>query len=75
MTDIEIDSGVPIPPRKPPANKRYPFEKLEVGDSFAKPEDVTPNAMRSVARYHARKNGAEYKVRQTETGWRVWRVS
>ena len=73
--DIIVESGIPIPARPKPANARYPFDELAVGDSFPVPGDVTPNAMRATARYHAKKLGRAFTVRTDGASYRLWRTA
>jgi hypothetical protein len=69
---FKIDKGLKMP--EPPAEGRrtkYPWERLEVGDSFE------INAPLQVARTHARQAGARYEKRfeaQLYKGKvRIWR--
>jgi hypothetical protein len=41
MSDIQIDKGVEMPSRNAP--RRYPFDQMEVGDSFALSADSADN--------------------------------
>lgn len=87
---MNIDKGVPIPPRPALAPNRfakeeaashrdkYPWRKLEIGDSFEieiidgapKIETVVAQAARTGAWL-----GIDLITRRTENGIRVWRVA
>ena len=73
---VKIEKGIPVPVgnRK---NKRYPFDEMEVGDSFfiATPPNSL-NRIRSTvmacARLHKPKRYMT-KAEINETGFRLWR--
>jgi len=68
-----IEKGIPIPGGSKLAPK-YPFDKLDVNDSF-----FVPGARRATvgaAAYHfANKNGRKFTVRLVDDGVRVWRIA
>ena len=72
MEQFKIEHGIPIPDAH--ARVRYPFGKLEPGDSVLiagkKGEQVRP-----ATEYWRKKNGWKFRVRTVEGGARVWRVS
>jgi len=84
----EVEKNVQVPDRRYSARIKYPFEKLEVGDSFFVPfsEIVATNpdhAMRSAARSHSKRHPPKkFTVRHiladsekgTSEGYRFWRV-
>ena len=82
---IEIESGVPLVVNR----RKYPFAKLEVGDSFAvSPEDHEiaslgrteamrrlRNSLVSSARSYSQRHGVNLFVRKFNVDtYRVWRV-
>jgi hypothetical protein len=73
MSGFEIEKGIPVPEyagRGGRTNK-YPWEDMEVGDSFFVPAE----GKKSPPRWHHRKErGERYHVRRMEGGWRVWRL-
>lgn len=82
-TSIKVDKDVAIPPvsRGASAHGKYPYTKMEVGDSFAinakADEDITiiRNRLRQSAAWANRRYApARFSVRTTETGVRVWRI-
>lgn len=75
LTEDIIDEGVPIPKLHP--NHRYPFEKMNVGDSFF----TTYLLVRTMAHYAGKKLDMKFTTRKyppmngRPRGVRVWRVS
>lgn len=79
---IQIDRNIPLPvAQEVVAKTRYPFDVMNVGDSFLVPTEegrtgrqlmqrVSPAASR-----HASRNGRKYALRIVEEGVRVWRVA
>ena len=69
MSRPRIDKNVPIP-------KRFPFELMEVGDSFALPAGVKRPAASVAAMRYGRKHGMRFTVRQMpDKSFRCWRVA
>ena len=74
MSDYEIEKDVPIPPRITRMPK-YPFRKMEVGDSFVLPKDDVKNARSSAYQLHLR-TGRKFVIRLNRTNgeYRCWRI-
>lgn len=55
---------------------KYPFHKMNVGDSFLC-GDSSQNAVRSAAAQYGYResNGAKFSVRKTPDGYRCWRIA
>lgn len=78
---MKIDKGVPIPER---GDRKYPWKKMEVGDSFfvpgARVNASQPGDGRLFSTQHARRTvpGSVWLVRLTTedgvAGARVWRT-
>lgn len=65
---IEIDKHVPIPP-----SGKYPFDELEIGDSFLVPNANSHNI--AAASYAgARRTGYKFRTKTVDGGVRVWRI-
>ena len=60
---VEIEKGIPIPPKR----GRYPWNNMEVGDSFFAIERVA-------ASWASRRHGRRFSMRREGDGWRVWRI-
>jgi hypothetical protein len=80
---LQIDSDVPVPPisrgGSPGAKPKYPFDLMEVGDSFAAyPEHSSLVQLRNSVRHCMYKKavlGRKFIVRTIDNGIRVWRVA
>ena len=74
MADRKMDKGVVIPPRY---GTRYAFiHQMEAGDSCLIHDSEEPS-MRAILSRHKRNgglNGAEFTVRKTSEGYRLWRL-
>ena len=68
MSKLPIDKGVPMP-------MRYPFADMQVGDSFAVPQDISRSTIGVAARRYVDKHGGKFTVRQMpDRSLRCWRV-
>lgn len=83
---ITIDKDVPIPTGGKGRPSEYPFDQMEVGDSFAIPltgehnksgQDLSASRLTSAARHRAVRLGFKFTVRtDKEAGVaRAWRVA
>jgi hypothetical protein len=68
----KIDKNVPIPENS--GRNKYPWVKLEVGDSFVCPKDISSAAFQSSGRQWAKRNKVKFVFRNTDEGCRVWRT-
>ena len=72
---FKIDKGVPFTDgRKNGRPSKYPWNRLEVGDSFVV-EDQSRNTMAATARYHTVRTGKTFKAATEGKTVRVWRLS
>lgn len=77
---VEITGAVPIPPKKPgrKGQTKYPFNTMEVNDSFFVP-DANPSSLQSMARRATRERGWRWTARgvteRGKKGARCWRVA
>jgi len=71
-----IESNIPIPTSQRGAKEKYPFSKLEVGQSFLVDEEgVKLQNVRTACTYaQKRMEGKKFICRAEDTGVRVWRV-
>lgn len=78
---VQIEKNIPIP--EPKKRKcKYPFNEMEVGDSFFYPieNNLSTNEMQmrlvNASCSFNRKNGNTYKFRSTQlkNGVRIWRI-
>lgn len=71
MEDIKIDKGIPVPgPRY-----RWPFAKMEVGDSFTVGKGAATDLRNGASRWKARHPGWEYLTRKEGDRVRFWRTA
>lgn len=70
--EVGVDRDVPVPPRQ---YHVYPWERLEVGDSFGISQYVNAGVIRCLASRMGKKLGVKFSVREMCGGTiRVWRV-
>ena len=79
-TEIKIDKGVPMKIGRMGHHKSYPWDDMDVGDSFLLPSDLSPQSSYSVARdanLRGIGNGTnrKFKVSKTPEGYRCWRIA
>ena len=65
---FEIDHDVPRPSRK------YPFDKMEPGDSFLLNGEQFTAKVRSSANKYGRLHNCKFSIRMTPDGYRCWRI-
>lgn len=69
MSQLPIDKNVPLP-------RRFPFDGMQIGDSFAVPLDVSRPAINVAAMRYGRKHGVKFTVRlMPDRSLRCWRVA
>ena len=65
---MKIEKNVPIP-------KKYPFEEMKVGDSFAVPADVKRITIAVAANRYGKAHKMVFSVRQMpDKTFRCWRI-
>jgi hypothetical protein len=73
---IKIDAGIEMPRATFGRPLRYPWLILNVGDSFAAPNNATPATFRSMACRASKTYGRRFSVRAMPDGsLRCWRVA
>lgn len=75
--NMKIDKNVPMPKAK--AKLKYPFNEMQVGDSFEVPctEEERKSLqikLASSSGMYGRKHGAKFTTRQSDNGIRIWRT-
>lgn len=74
---IQVESGYPAPTKSTPRSK-YPFAKMEVGDSFFMkspfPEHERGRVSAAACAY-AKKHGVKFSTKVFDGGVRTWRIS
>lgn len=69
---IKIEKGVPMP-AKPGSAMAHPWKDMEIGDSVLVGAS-TNDAARSMAYKAGQKLKRKFEYRQTDKGFRIWRV-
>lgn len=73
---IEIEKGVPIPDEATGLREKYPFKKMEVGDSFLVPAGISKGSSLAITGYPNRVYAPKrFASQMTPEGRRVWRVA
>ena len=70
---FQIEKNVPIPPRREYKTK-YPWDEMDVGDSFYVPNTKSGSIACGVYRASKRFEGKKFISRSEAGGIRVWRV-
>lgn len=78
MSELTIESGIPVPPRNTEFRWRWPHARLNVGDSVRFTDHDEARKFYAAARVFGRKQNPArtFVMRQTsESEWRVWRIA
>ncbi len=70
---ISVEKNIPIPPSRQRRTK-YPWSRMEIGDSFLFPKERNLAACRTAAWYAGKKLGCKFSVIETSAGCRCWKV-
>lgn len=70
--EIKIEHGIPMPTRHSPSP--YPFDDMQVGDSFLFPSGTTSQQANSAAGKAGRRLNRTFNTRTTPEGRRCWRT-
>ena len=66
---MKVEKDVPIP-------NRYPFDEMEVDDSFAVPPEIARNTVSVAAGRYGDKHGMKFTVRRMDDKTlRCWRIA
>lgn len=69
----KVEKNIPIPNNHPGRKKRYPFDSMEIGDSF-ETSVIKFNSARSAAWSYGKKSGKVFTSRRFKTIGRIWRI-
>lgn len=72
---ITIDKGVPIPTDTCSVRKKYPWKKMEVGDSFLLPTADKRSVHSLASQTSLRHSPRKFIARKTKDGYRIWRIA
>ena len=69
-----IEKNVPLPEKN--IRWKYPFDQMEVGDSFAVPEGINRTRVSVAAMRYGREHKMKFTVRQMpDRSLRCWRIA
>ena len=71
---IKIEKGVPLP-SEPARRDPYPFDQMEIGDSFFVACTPGNRSVAVQASKFSKKSGRTFTVRRVEGGVRAWRLT
>lgn len=72
--DYTIEKNIPMPPKGSGRPLRYPFDKLEIGDSFVIPTKDY-NSVNAAARQYGKRCGMRFTFRKIDDATaRVFRI-
>ena len=73
---FEIEKGIPMIAKATGRATKFPFNKMEVGDSFLVLRDQikSEGAFRVSARSYGVHHNKKFSVRKVENGFRCWRI-
>lgn len=72
---IVVEKGVPVPKKREVKKResRYPFDVMDVGDSFLIATDCTK--VRAAAYAYAKRQNKKFVVRKIGSAHRCWRLA
>lgn len=70
---MKIDKDVPIPEKHHEGNSKYPWDEMEVGDSFLVDEVKHISVAQGILRVNKLKKPKHFICKRVENGTRVWR--
>jgi len=70
---FNVEKGIDVPPRKSRRGKsKYPFDQMDVGDSFLA-RGVKLQTLTTAAAHYGKPLGKKFTARTLDDGIRVWR--
>ena len=72
---FKLEKDIPIPAKQMRKKQSiYPFNKMEVGDSFIVPLNKIKTMRTAIAHYKKRHPEWSYASRTLQEGFRIWRI-
>jgi len=65
--ETKIEKKIPLP-------RKYPFDEMEVGDSFELPTNWKRTTVAVAALRYGKVTGTKFSIRKTPEGFRCWRI-
>lgn len=76
MGHYTIEKGIPVKEKRSGGGLKYPFEQMQVGDSFSAPFSKYQSLNGSARAYEALNHGVKFTMRKmSPTECRIWRIS
>lgn len=69
---FKIEKNAKRPDARP--RNRFPFDEMEVGDSFFISDASTKLSCTSAASWYGTRHGKKFSVLRSDDGWRCWRT-
>jgi hypothetical protein len=69
--EIKIEKDIPLPPER---RSRYPWNAMQVGDSFFVDNEVQGRKLRGAANAASKRLKKKFAVRRVTGGYRCWRI-
>lgn len=74
MSEFTIEKGIPVPKQVGAGRRnKYPFDAMEVGDSFFI-KDTKVKTISRTCGHHGKRLGRKFASRTVDGGVRVWRT-
>lgn len=73
MSDFEIEKGIPMPVNR--MKQKYPFDLMDVGDSFFISLEFVSAVRMAIQRFKLINSQARFVTRREGKGMRVFRVA
>lgn len=70
---MKIEKGIPVP-KVGDAMRKFPFDQMEVGDSFLI-NGAEPGKVSGAAYHYGRTHQKKFSIQKTEDGHRCWRIA
>ena len=73
---FKIEKGVPLTKQtnSRKGTTKYPFDAMQVGDSFSVPKKALRSVQQAAVYFHARSAGKRVSIRKHGKEYRAWRV-
>lgn len=75
--DFEIEDDIPMPEGRDTLTAKYPYDRLEVGQSFFVPQKESKNMSASTRYWRSKYPDRDWRVKKAEhngvEGVRIWR--
>ena len=71
----KIEKNIKIPKRKGGYSSKYPWDEMEIGDSFLFTKDIKSGSIYSlVSQSNAKRSPKHFAAREVDGGIRIWRT-